>query len=331
MRLFKGIAVVALVLAFSASSLAAEPFKMRLSHQLPESHFLAGEMKAFKSLVEERTCGKVLVEIYPAAQAFKPKALIGAVITGAIESGMSLNFQWAGIIPVMDVFLIPYFITDLEFVEKALAGEVGARLFAMMESKNVVPLMWLLQTRSNVYTSNDAPLLMPADFKGKKMRGTSKIMNLGSEGLGASTMPVSGPEVYQALQRGTLDLGLTGIGAALARHYYEVQKYGTVAATFAVVHAVYVNKAFWNSLPADTQKTMKECAAIVQKQSFADSEKSKLAAIEALGKKMTLHIQTPQEEAAWRDAMQKPVLDYFLEKTGKEGKELVEIIQGLSK
>jgi len=77
--------------------------------------------------------------------------------------------------------------------------------------------MWLLQCRTNIYTSNDEPLIMPEDFKNKKMRGTSKIMNIPSEALGASTMSISGPEVYMALQRGTIDIGLTGVDAALAR------------------------------------------------------------------------------------------------------------------
>jgi TRAP-type C4-dicarboxylate transport system substrate-binding protein len=330
MKTMKLIPAMLLVLLL-AVCVQAEPYKMRLSHQMPETHFLADEAKYFKKLVEEKTDGQVVIEIYPAAQAFKPKELIGAVISGAIESGMSLNFQWAGIIPVMDVFLIPYFITDLRVIDQAIHGEVGARLFQRMEEKKVVPLMWLLQTRTNIYTSNDEPLIWPKDFKGKKMRGTSKMMNLGSEALGASTMSVSGPEVYTALQRGTLDIGLTGVGAALARHYYEVQKYGTVAHTFSVYHIIYVNPDFWNSIPADLQKTIRECAAVVQKKTLTDSETSKDHAIEELRKKMTIHIQTEEEASAWRKVMEPPVMSYFLENTGQEGKDLVEIVQGLKK
>ena len=191
--------------------------------------------------------------------------------------------------------------------------------------------MWLLQCRTNLYTSNDAPLILPEDFKGKKMRGTSKIMNLGSEALGASTMPISGPEVYMALQRGTLDIGLTGIDAGYARHYYEIQKYGTVVNNFSVIHPVFTNPKFWNSLPEDLQKIVRECALEAQNKSLQDSEKARDEAIEKLGEKMSIHIQTPEEAAAWRALMEKPVLDYFLKKTGDQGKQLVDIVRNLEK
>lgn len=323
--------MAACLLVFFVVSVQAAPYKMRISHQMPETHFLANEVKTFKALVEEKTAGKVEVEIYPSAQAFKEKELIGAVVSGSIEAGVSTNFAWAGIIQAMDTFIIPFFITEIPVIDKAINGKVGDTLFAMMEKKGVVPLMWLLQTRTNIYTSNDKPLLLPADFKGKKMRGTSKIMNLGSEALGASTMSISGPEVYQALQRGTLDIGLTGVEAALARHYYEVQKYGTAASTFSVVHVVFVNPGFWKSLPSDLQNTIRECGRTVQKKTLNDSEVAKENAIRKLSEKMTIHIQTEEEEKAWREVMTKPVLNYYLERTGKVGQELVNLVEEIKR
>lgn len=318
-------------LALLAVPAGAEPFKLRISHQLPDTHHIGVNVKYFKTLVEEKTQGKVVVEVYPAAQAFKPKEVINAVVTGTIEAGVSTNFEWAGMLPIMDAVLIPWVITDLGVIEKALAGEPGKILFKALESKGVVPLMWFLQCRTNLYTSNKSPLILPADFKGKKMRGTSKIMNLGSEALGAVTMPISGPEVYMALQRGTIDIGLTGIDAALARHYYEIQKYGTVVNNFTVLHPLFINPKFWNSLPADLQQIVRECGRTVQNKSIRDSEDARNEAVTELRKKMTIHLQTEAEEKAWKDLMQKPVLDYFLEKTGADGKQFIDHIQKIGK
>ena len=318
------------VLSLTISANAAD-YKMRITHQLPESHHIGQDINYFKKIVEERSGGRMEVEVYPAAQAFKPKEVIPAVVQDSIEAGVTTNFGWAGMLPIMDVVLIPWLVTDLDTIEKTLNGEAGAILFKALESKGVVPLMWLLQCRTNMYTSNGEPLILPQDFKGKKMRGTSKIMNLGSEALGAATMPISGPEVYMALQRGTIDIGLTGIDTAYARHYYEIQKFGTVVSNFSVMHPVFVNPTFWNSLPADLQKTIRECARETQAKSIQDSEKARNEAIEQLKQKMTVHIQTPEEAQAWKAVMEKPVLDYFLEKTGDEGRQLVEIIRKTGK
>lgn len=79
----------------------------------------------------------------------------------------------------MDVFVVPYLLTSHEVIGQALSGEVGQKLFRLMEGKGVKPLLWFFQTRTMIYTSKDKPLKLPEDFKGKKMRGTSKIMNKG--------------------------------------------------------------------------------------------------------------------------------------------------------
>lgn len=322
--------IISLLFLFGTQAMAA-PYVMRLAHQMPKSHFLAKEIQEFKVMVEKSTHGQVVVEVFPAAQAVSPKELIPAVVSGSLEAGMAINFQWAGIIPEMDIFTIPYFLTDSHIIEKAMEGKFGARLNSKLQAKGVVPLMWLLQTTKDIYTSNDKVLKMPADFKGKKMRGTSKMMNLGSEALGASTVPISGPEVYTALQRGTIDIGLTGPGAALKRHYYEVQKYGTVAPTFSVIHVVFVNAKFWNSLPANLQKEIRKVAAYIQKKGFEVSRLAIQKAINELSKKMTIHIQTPEEAAAWRAVMVKPALDYYKSRTGREGEELIKLIDQLKR
>jgi C4-dicarboxylate-binding protein DctP len=330
MKVARWVSVVSLVVLLS-SPLFAAPYKMRISHQMPETHFLSDDVKEFKTLVEQKTGGKVVVEIYPAAQAFKPKETMNAVATGAIEAAVTTNFEWSGIIPTMDLFIVPFLVTKIPVIDKAMSGEVGATLFKKMETKGVVPVMWMLQTRTNIYTSKDKPLILPADFKGKKIRGTSKIMNLGSEALGAAAVPISGPEVHTALERGTIDIGLTGVDAALTRHYYEFHKYGTVSNNFTVIHVLFVNPAFWKSLPADVQNAIQESARTVQKKSLEDSEKFKDTSVAELKKKMNIHMQTEQEEQAWQAVMQKPVLDHFLKTTGKEGAELVDLMSSMKR
>jgi C4-dicarboxylate-binding protein DctP len=330
MKAARWMMVVSLVVFFSSPLFAAQ-YKMRISHQMPETHFLSGDVKDFKNLVEQKTGGKVAVEIYPAAQAFKPKETMNAVATGAIEAAVTTNFEWSGIIPAMDIFLIPFLVTKIPVIENAISGEVGATLFKKMETKGVVPVMWMLQTRTNIYTSKDKPLIMPADFKGKKIRGTSKIMNLGSEALGAAAVPISGPEVHTALERGTIDIGLTGVDAALTRHYYEFHKYGTVSNNFTVIHVLFVNPTFWKSLPADVQSAIRESARTVQKKSLEDSEKFKDMSVAELKKKMNIHMQTEQEEQAWQAVMEKPVLDHFLKTTDKEGAELVDLMSRIKR
>ena len=330
-KLFLGVALLGALALLPLPAAQAAPKKLRLTHQFPESHFVAKVVKQFGEDVTNKTDGSVVVEVYPAAQAYKPKEVIKAVVSGAIEGGMTTNMRWSGIIPVMDLFVVPYLVTEYEVVQEVLNGQAGIELFGLMEKKGVKPIMWTFQTRTMVYTSNEKPLLMPSDFKGKKMRGTSKIMNKGVEALGASAVPIAGPEVYMALQRGTLDIGLTDVSAALARHYYEVQKYGTVANNFSVTFMAFLNPKFWDSLTPKEQSVISCAGLVAQARCLAKSEVAAQNSIKALTEKgMTIHMQTPQEAKAWRHATA-PVLDYFVETTGPLGVKMVDMVQKIKK
>jgi len=46
-------------------------------------------------------------------------------------------------------------------------------------------------------------------------------------------------------------------------------------------------------------------------------------------KGMTIHVQTPAEEATWRSAMQKPVIDAFLKSAPQDGQKILDLIKGL--
>jgi TRAP-type C4-dicarboxylate transport system substrate-binding protein len=64
---------------------------------------------------------------------------------------------------------------------------------------------------------------------------------------------------------------------------------------------------------------------------MGDSEKARDYAIKELKTKMTIHIQTKKEEDAWKAVMVKPPRDYFLEKTGKEGKDLIDLVEKIKR
>jgi C4-dicarboxylate-binding protein DctP len=44
---------------------------------------------------------------------------------------------------------------------------------------------------------------------------------------------------------------------------------------------------------------------------------------------MTIHVQTPQEQQAWKAAMQKPVLDAFVKSAPQDGPKILELLKAL--
>src|SRR3546814_18947718 len=92
----------------------AADYTMRISHQFPPSHHTAKLMQQFAKNVATETGGKVEVQLFGAAQLFKPQQQHAAVASGQIESAIILSIQWGGTIPEMAVTQIPYFMSSPE-------------------------------------------------------------------------------------------------------------------------------------------------------------------------------------------------------------------------
>ncbi len=302
---------------------------MRLSHPLPVAHHNAKMMEAFAAEVKAATNGEVEVQIFPAEQAAKAAENHPAVARGGVEAAASVNFQWGNTIPEMNLTVIPFLVADLDKLKKWFDSPIAQVLEAKLEQRGVKNLMWLYTTRQTIFTGS-RPIVSPADFKGLKIRGLNKLADQGLIALGAAPSAMAAPEVYQALQSGVLDAAQTDVSAAVSRRFYEVQKFGTVSPQFSVWYHVYMNPAWWNGLSAAHKDAIKKVARKTELEAFALTEATAAAAVGTLREKgMTIHLQTPEETAAWKAIMQKPVLDEFVKLAPQDGAKLVDAVTKL--
>lgn len=313
-----------------ALSAAAQTVTMRVSHQVPPAHHLSKMLDGFAADVKARTNGEVLVQLFPAEQLHKAGENHPAVARGAVEAALSVNFQWGNTIPEMSVVVIPYFFSELERIKKFPGSEAAQLLDRKLEEKGVKNLAWFYITRQAIFTSGKKPLLAPEDFKGVKIRGFGKPADFALEALGAATSAMPGPEVYNALQSGVLDAGLTDLSAAVSRRFYEVQKFGTVSPGLTVYFHMYVNPRWWTGLSPAHRSALEAAAKRAEQDAIVITEETAAKAVDQLREKgMTLKVHTPAEAAVWKAAMQKPVMDAFLKAAAQDGPKLIELINKL--
>jgi C4-dicarboxylate-binding protein DctP len=321
--------LLAAALAVPSIACAQAKVTMRLSHPLPTAHHIAKVIEAFAGDVKSSTNGEVEVQIFPAEQAAKAAENHPAVARGGVEAAASVNFQWGNTIPEMNLTVIPFLVADLDKLKKWFDSPIAQLLEAKLEQRGVKNLMWLYTTRQTIFTANK-PLRAPEDFKGLKIRGLNKLADQGLIAMGAAPSAMAAPEVYQALQSGVLDAAQTDVSAAVSRRFYEVQKHGTVSPQFSVWYHVYMNPAWWNGLSAAHKDALKKAARKAELGAFAVTEATAATAVGTLREKgMTIHIQTPEETAAWKAIMQKPVLDGFLKLAPQDGQKLVDAVAKL--
>ncbi len=319
---------VAVLAGMGATDAFAKPTVMRVSHQLPPKHHIAKVVEQWAADIESLSDGSIDVQIFPANQAFKPKENYPAVARGQIEAALSVNFQWGKNIPEMNITLMPYTFTALDFLKKFPSSDVAKFLERKLEAKGVKNLAWLFTTRMSIYTSKNKPLIKPEDFKGVKIRGLNKLVDGGLVALGAAPSAMSGSKVYQALQTGVIDAGLTDVSAAVSRKYYEVQKYGTVSPLFSVFFHIYVNPDWWNKLTDAQRAAITKASAKAEQQAIALTEASAAKAPGQLREKgMEIYIHSPAEQDTFRKIMKPPFMKAFMEAAGEDGKKLLDLIE----
>jgi C4-dicarboxylate-binding protein DctP len=310
MRLIGWTALVA-ALGIAGPALAAD-YTMRISHQFPPTHHTAKALDQFAADVKAATGGKVEVQIFGAEQLFKANQNIPAVARGQVEAAAIVDLSWTSTIPEMAVTTIPYLVTRAEQLRKFPASDVAALLDRKMDAKGVHNIAWLVDANNAVITSSKKPLITPGDFKGVKIRGLSKLFDASLVAMGASPSAMPGSEVYQALQSGVLDAGITSLDAAYARRYYEVQKYGVASNLFTVHETLIVNPAWWEKLPADAKKAIETAAhkaeeALLPKADGLDP--AELAKLRDKGMQVT--VLTPDQVKVLGAVMQPPVMKAF--------------------
>ena len=313
-----------------ASTALAQPVVMRISHQVPPAHHLSKLLQDFAADVKARTRGSVDVQLFGSEQLAKAGENFPQVARGNLEAAVSVNFQWGTTIPEMSATLVPYYMTDVAKIKRFVTSDARRLLDRKLEQHGVHSIGWFYITRESIFTSSKKPIITLDDFKGVKIRGLNSLTDHALTAVGAVPSAMPGSEVYQALQSGVLDAGLTDLSAAYSRKYYEIQKFGTVAPYFTIFFHLYVNPQWWAKLEPAQRQAIEAVATKTEQEAFAVTEATAADALVQLkAKGMTIHVQTPEEEATWRTAMQKPVIDAFLKSAPQDGQKILDLIKGL--
>lgn len=318
------------VLSLGALTAQAADTTLRISLQLPLKSHLGQNLLLFKEEVEKNSSGAIEVQIYDSAQLYKDKEVPQAVGSGAIEMGVASLTRFVGDIPAVDIFYQPFLFNSEDKVRAATAkgGPIRGPIDeAIMGTGSRV--LWWQAYGGAIMLSKGGALKTPEDIKGKKVRVFGKTLGEFVEAVGGSPTLISGSEQYLAYQRGTVDIGMTGVSGVKSRSLWEVMDTITVTNHADIEFIVVINEDFWQSLPEDhrsiiTAAADKADAAV--RDAMAGIEAEAYAAAEENG--MTVYTPTDAEIEAWK-AGAAPVLDSYRAAAGDLGAQLLDAAQGL--
>jgi C4-dicarboxylate-binding protein DctP len=303
-RGFSLVLAAAAALAFG-SAWAQQPIVIKFSHVVALDTPKGKGAEYFKKLAEERTKGRVKIEVYPNSQLYKDGEEMEALQLGSVQilAPSVAKFGPLGV-REFEVFDLPYIFDDFAQLHKVTEGPVGKLLFQKLESKGIIGLAYW-DNGFKDFSANKA-LRLPGDAKGLKMRiQSSKVLDSEIRALGGIPQVMAFSEVYQALQTGVVDGTENPPSNFYTQKMNEVQKYLTMSDHGVIEYAVIVNKKFWDGLPADIRAildgAMKDATKYANDIAKEENDKA-LAAVKATGKTEII-VLAPDARAAWKKAL----------------------------
>jgi C4-dicarboxylate-binding protein DctP len=316
------VALSALLLA--ASAFAQQPIIIKFSHVVAVDTPKGKAAEYFKKLAEERSKGRVKVEVYPNSQLYKDGEEMEALQLGSVQM-LAPSVAKFGPLGVreFEVFDLPYIFDSFADLHKVTDGTVGKQLFDKLQTKGIIGLAFWDNGFKDM--SANKPLKLPADCKGLKMRiQSSKVLDAEMRALGAIPQVMAFSEVYQALQTGVVDGTENPPSNFYTQKMNEVQKYLTLTDHGVIEYAVIVNKKFWDGLPPDIRATldgaMKDATKYANDIAKKENDDS-LDAVRKAGKTQILTL-TPEEKAAWKKAL----VVVHKENEGRIGKDVIDAV-----
>jgi len=309
---------------FAMTAAAQQPIVIKFSHVVAANTPKGKGSEYFKKLAEERTKGRVKVEVYPNSQLYKDKEEMEALQLGAVHllAPSLAKFGPLGV-PQFEVFDLPYMFDSYAELHKVTQGPIGAQLLARLEPKGVKGLAFW-DNGFKIMSANK-PLRKPDDFKGLKMRiQSSKVLDAQMRAMGANPQVMAFSEVYHALQTGVVDGTENPPSNLYTQKMHEVQKYATLSDHGYLGYAVITNKKFWDGLPVDIRTTlegaMRDATKYANDIARAENENA-LAEVRKSGKTEII-VLTPQEKAAWKKALVRVHRDH----EGRIGRDVIQSI-----
>ncbi len=212
---------------------------------------VAGEK--FAKLVGERTGGKVKITYFGSGQIGGEREMVEGAQLGSI--GMVITGVTGH--RIYDAFFLPYVFRDRDHMWKVLNGPIGEEWNRTMIKERGLRVLGYGYRGPRQLTTSKVKATKAADLKGLKIRVPEIAPMVATwRALGAAPTPMAWPEVFTALQTGTIEGQENPLENINSSKLWEVQKYLHMTNHVRVAWIAVLDERLWQKMTPATQKLM---------------------------------------------------------------------------
>ena len=282
-------------------------------------------------LVRERTDGRINIKLYPGVSLVQGDQTreFSALRQGVIDMAVGSTINWSPQIQELNVFSLPFLTTTFAGTDAITQGEVGKKLFEIIDEKGAVPLAWgengfrQLSNSKRIITSPEA-------LKGMKIRVVGSPLFIDTfTALGANPTQMSWADAQPALASGAVDGQENPLSIFIGAKMQNLdQKYVTNWNYMNDPLVFVVNKGVWASWTDADKAIVKQAAIDAGKQQIEIARKPLVDQVVALG--VGVSELTPEQTAEFAKVT-RPVYDKWKARIGAELVDMAEAAVASSK
>lgn len=302
----------------SETESTGETKTIRTGTTLGPEHSVFLGLEEFKKLVEERSEGSIVVENHHSAALGDDRTMTEALQFGTQEVTTPATASLVGFVPELSIFDFPFLFPDEEIAHEVLNGEVGQKLLDKLEEQDLVGLGYLEMGFRNL-TNDVRPVENADDWKGLTIRAMpNEVYEDTFEALDANPTPLAFPELFTAMQQGTVDAQEGLYSVVYDGKFQQVQQYISNTQHTYSPFIFLMSKSFYDGLTEEEQEIVqtsaKEAAELVRETNLENDERM-LEELIADGMEYTE--VTPEAREEMKERVQ-PVIEKYREKYDTE-------------
>ena len=260
MTYYRSIGAALLASAAMVTAAAACETTFRSSDTHPEGYPTVTAVEYMGELLEERSDGRLCIEVFHSAQLGEEKDTIEQTQLGVIDMNRVSLGPFNNIIEETKVFSLPYIFRSTDHMHNVVDGEIGDAILAEFENHGLVGLAYYDGGSRSFYNSQK-PITSIGDIDGLKFRVMQSDVFVDMvDALGGNATPMPYGEVYSSIQTGVIDGAENNWPSFESSGHYEVAGYYTLDQHLIVPEVLVMSKAAYDKLSAEDQALVRQAA-----------------------------------------------------------------------
>lgn len=253
-----GVMVVAVFL-LCISNAAAADYQLNVNSALTTDDPLFKGLEAFKKNIETKSNGKIAIKLFPSSQLGKDEDVLeqaraGAPVAVVVDGGRLAVFE-----KELGVLGAPFLASGYGGIRKVVTSDRFEQMVKKLHDSSGLQILSFNWWQGERHLLTQKAIKGPADLKGIRMRTPGAPVWMETiKAMGATPAPMGWTEVYSAIQQKVIDGAEAQHPATYGSKLYEVITHITKTGHINLITGLVAGAAWFDSLPADLQKIVRE-------------------------------------------------------------------------